>query len=96
MSVDYARRARVVLGPDGSAISVADLPTLTRRWVVRQKAIVVAAVRGGLLSMEEACERYALTLEEYLSWQTAVDRHGLAGLRTTKAQRYRGTGPDSI
>jgi len=51
--------------------------------------MVVAAVRGGLLSMEEACERYALTLEEYLSWQSAVDRYGLKGLRTTKTQEYR-------
>jgi hypothetical protein len=46
--------------------------------------------------MEEACERYALTLEEYLSWQTAVDRHGLAGLRTTKVQKYRGTDSEAI
>ncbi len=39
--------------------------------------------------MEEACERYALTLEEYLSWQAAVDQFGMAGLRTTKVQEYR-------
>jgi hypothetical protein len=57
---------------------------------VRQKAIVVAAVKGGLLSIDEASGRYALTVEEYLSWQDAVERHGLAGLRTTKIQRYRG------
>jgi hypothetical protein len=39
--------------------------------------------------MEEACARYGLTVEEYLSWQAAVDGHGLAGLRTTKIQDYR-------
>jgi hypothetical protein len=50
---------------------------------------VVAAVRGGLLSLEEACERYVLTVEEYLGWQRSIDRHGLAGLRTTKIQKYR-------
>ncbi len=41
--------------------------------------------------MEEACARYGLTVEEYLSWQTAVDGHGLAGLRTTRIQQYRGS-----
>ncbi len=56
--------------------------------MIRRKAIVVAAVKGGLLSVEEACGRYSLTIEEYLSWQAAVDRHGLAGLRTTKIQKY--------
>jgi hypothetical protein len=46
-------------------------------------------VRGGLLSLEEACQRYALTVEEYLSWQASIDEHGLAGLRTTRIQQYR-------
>jgi hypothetical protein len=50
----------------------------------------VAAVRGGLLTLEEACERYTLTLDEFVSWQMALDRHGLAGLRITKIQKYRG------
>ena len=44
------------------------------------------AVRGGLLSFDEACERYALTSEEFLSWQHAFDKHGLPGLRTTMQQ----------
>jgi hypothetical protein len=57
--------------------------------VIRRKAIVVAAVRGGLLCIEQACERYNLTLVEYLSWQRAVDRFGLAGLRATRVQHYR-------
>jgi hypothetical protein len=68
----------------------ADLPpTGTTRWVPRRKAQVVAAVRGGVLSLDEARERYALTVEEYLSWQRAIDKFGLAGLRATHAQEYR-------
>ena len=59
------------------------------RWVIRRKAEVVAAVRGGLLSLEEACSRYTLTVEEFLAWQYSIDRHGLAGLRTTRIQQYR-------
>jgi hypothetical protein len=83
-------RVKYVIGPDGSPLTIADLPpTSTRRWVIRRKAEVVAAVRGGLLSLEEACERYRLTVEEFLSWQMSIDRHGLAGLRTTRIQHYR-------
>jgi hypothetical protein len=84
-------RVSYVIGPDGSPLTIADLPPPgTRRWVIRRKAEVVAAVRGGLLSLEEACSRYTLTVEEYLSWQRSIDRHGLAGLRTTRIQQYRG------
>lgn len=83
-------RAKYVIGPDGSPLTIADLPpTTTRRWVIRRKAEVVAAVRGGLLSLEEACKRYTLTVEEFLSWQQSIDEHGLAGLRTTRIQHYR-------
>jgi hypothetical protein len=83
-------RVSYVIGPDGSPLTIADLPPPgTRRWVIRRKAEVVAAGRGGLLSLEEACNRYTLTVEEYLSWQRSIDRHGLAGLRTTRIQQYR-------
>jgi len=70
--------------------SIEDLPPPgTRRWVIRRKAEVVAGVRAGLISIEEACQRYSLSVEEFLSWQRAIDRHGLRGLRTTRIQDYR-------
>ena len=79
-----------VIGPDGRHLTLADLPPPgIQRWVTRRKAEVVAAVRGGLLSLEEACTRYTLTVEEFLAWQYSIDRHGLAGLRTTRIQQYR-------
>jgi Protein of unknown function (DUF1153) len=82
--------ARYVIGPDGSPLTIADLPPKdTKRWVIRRKAEVVAAVRGGLLSLEEACERYKLTVDEFLSWQRSIDRHGLPGLRATSIQDHR-------
>jgi hypothetical protein len=28
-------------------------------------------------------------VEEFLSWQRSIDRHGLAGLRATRIQDYR-------
>ncbi|ECI7719586.1 DUF1153 domain-containing protein, partial [Salmonella enterica subsp. enterica] len=72
-------RVKYVIGPDGSPLTIADLPpTNTRRWVIRRKAEVVAAVRGGLLSLDEACQRYKLTTEEFLSWQASIDEYGLA------------------
>ncbi|MDR3408916.1 DUF1153 domain-containing protein [Methylovirgula ligni] len=83
-------RVKYVIGPDGSPLTVADLPPVTtKRWVIRRKAEVVAAVRGGLISLEEACNRYTLTVDEFLSWQMSIDQYGLAGLRTTRIQQYR-------
>jgi len=79
-----------VIGPDGTPLTLKDLPPpSTKRWVIRRKAEVVAAVRGGLLTLEEACERYTLTVEEFLSWQKAIDQFGLPGLRATRVQQYR-------
>ena len=90
----YRARVKYVMGPDGSPLTIADLPSAdTKRWVIRRKAEVVAAVRGGLLSLDEACERYKLTVDEFLSWQRSIDQHGLAGLRATRLQRYRGKSP---
>lgn len=90
MSERIRPRVKYVIGPDGSPLTIADLPPEgTKRWVIRRKAEVVAAVRGGLLSLEEACQRYTLTVEEFLSWQSSIDEHGLAGLRTTHIQKYR-------
>lgn len=83
-------RVSYVIGPDGSPLTIADLPPPnTKRWVIRRKAEVVAAVRGGLISLEEACKRYTLTVEEFLSWQQSIEKHGLAGLRATRVQQYR-------
>ena len=84
------RGERYVIGPTGSPLTLDDLPPAnTGRWVIRRKAEVVAAVRGGLLSAEDACERYGLTAEEFEGWQHAIERHGMAGLRTTRIQQYR-------
>ena len=79
-----------VVGPDGRTLTLADLPKRnTTRWVTRRKAEVVAAVQGGLLSLEEACDRYRLSVEEFLSWQHAIARYGLNGLRATHVQEHR-------
>lgn len=83
-------RGRYVIGPDGGPLTLADLPASdTKRWVARRKAQVVAAVRGGLLSLDEACTRYRLSMDEFLSWQRTIEKHGLPGLRVTHLREYR-------
>ena len=78
-------RVRYVIGPDGSPLTINNLPPPgIERWVIRRKAEVVAAVRGGLLSLDEACARYGLSVEEFLSWQMSIERGGFSALRTTR------------
>lgn len=89
MAHSYDKTATVV-GPAGESLTRDTLPSPdTKRWVARRKAQVVAGVRGGLISIEEACRCYNLTIEEFLSWQRTIDRHGLLGLRATRLQEYR-------
>jgi hypothetical protein len=64
-------------------------PADTKRWVPRRKAAVVAAVRSGAISLEEACRLYHLSEEEFRGWDQGFEVHGVAGLRTTRVQIYR-------
>ena len=90
------KRPNYVIGPNGDVITLVDLPSaLTTRWVIRRKAEVVLAVNKGLITLEEACRRYRLTVEEFQSWQTAIERHGLLALRTTTLQHFRQGEPNT-
>src|ERR1700758_4714973 len=85
--------------PDGDSAPGAHLTEQlphpnTKRWVVRRKAAVIAAVRSGGITVEEACRVYQLSEEEFRSWDRAFERQGLAGLRATRIQRYRRSGPE--
>jgi uncharacterized protein DUF1153 len=78
--------------PADLAGAILDLPSPdTKRWVVRRKAVVVHAVRSGRITLQEACRRYRLSVEEFLAWQRAIERHGIPGLRVTRLQIYRDT-----
>lgn len=92
MNEGMRMKGAVTGGRSGLAVPVTldDLPPPdTKRWVVRRKAAVVAAVRSGLISLEDACSRYTLSVEEFLSWERAIEKHGLRGLRVTRLQDYR-------
>ncbi|WP_340315697.1 CtrA inhibitor SciP [Rhizorhabdus argentea] len=83
-------RPHQVIGPLGEPLTLDSLPPAgTTRWVVRRKAEVVAAVNGGLLTADEVCDRYNLSVEEFAAWQRAVDRSGMPGLRVTRIQHYK-------
>jgi hypothetical protein len=46
---------------------MAELPSPdVKRWTLRRKAAVVAAVAVGALTQEEACRRYQLSEEEFV------------------------------
>ena len=70
---------------------VPDLPSPTQRWTVARKTTVIRAVRGGWVPIEEICELYSISVDEFLAWERDVDRYGVPGLRTTRLQIYRDT-----
>lgn len=90
----HSRSKEQVIGPMGKKMSLEDMPPpTTKRWVIRRKAEVVAGVRGGLLTLDEACRRYNLSVDEFRSWQRLLESHGVQGLRTTKIKKYRHDNP---
>ena len=67
-----------------------ELPALnTRRWTIRRKAALLQALRSGALTLDQARDRYALSVEEIRAWERDLERHGLYGLRATRVQIYR-------
>src|SRR5271169_1231691 len=67
-----------------------DLPPAdTVRWSPQRKASVVNGVCNGAISLDEACQRYQLSADEFLAWQRAVEGHGIGALRVTRLQYYR-------
>jgi transposase-like protein len=73
-----------------SQITKRDLPPVdTKRWVASRKAAVVAAIRQNVITEEEACRRYGLSMEELDSWRSALDEYGVGALRATRLQLYR-------
>jgi hypothetical protein len=81
---------RAITLPNGTSLTRADLPPPeTRRWVASRKAMVVKAVAFGLIPLSEALDMYGLSEEEFVSWKTAIQKHGERALKTTALQKYR-------
>jgi transposase-like protein len=75
--------------PQAESIAVDLPPPETKRWIPRRKAAIVNAVHSGVVSLEEVCRRYDLSGEEFITWQRAIENHGIPGLRVTRLQIYR-------
>ncbi len=89
MEYSNSRPARIV-GPMREILTRDTLPPAnTSRWVASRKAQVVAAVESGLMTIDEVMRRYRLSLEEFYSWQRAMDRAGVPGLRVAWSQEDR-------
>lgn len=75
---------------DGTPVTPANLPPpRPARWTPRRKAMVVAAVQAGILDMDAACERYEMSVEEFLAWHAAVRDSGLVKLSVSHGQAKR-------
>jgi Protein of unknown function (DUF1153) len=84
------------LGGEIASSAIELPPPDTKRWVTRRKAVIVNAVRTGVISLEEVCRRYELSVEEFLAWQRAINTHGVPGLRVTRLQIYRDNPPSRV
>lgn len=76
-----SRPVRIVASQAALPPPVSLPPRDTTRWVASRKALVVAAVERGQISIEEAMARYCLSLEEFTAWQRALTRGGVKALR---------------
>ncbi len=83
-------RPSYIISPDGHCLTEDELPPAgSKHWNGYQKAQVVAAVEGGLISQYEARCRYALSMEEYLTWKVILQQFGIDGLQASRAQAVR-------
>ncbi len=89
MFVKKTDAPRTVTLPDGTILTIADLPKPSTRWVASRKATVVNAVKYGLISRDEALRGYEISTEEFDAWVEAINQHGNAALKVTHLQSYR-------
>jgi hypothetical protein len=72
------------------------LPPRPTRWVPQRKAEIVDALRGGFITLEEACAHYDLSEEECVSWQRRLERVGFPGLLVKNTQKSRHKNLDMV
>lgn len=80
----------VVRDLQGNIIAPYNLPPPnTVHWTANRKAIVVRAVRGNLVPLEEVLDRYHMTEREFLIWEHGLKDDGSTGLKVTHYQKRR-------
>ena len=45
-----------------------------KRWTAKHKRAVVEAIHYGYLTLPEACQRYALSVEEFRNWERTFEK----------------------
>ncbi len=71
-------------------MTVNNLPSAnTIRWTIWRKTEVVAAVHNGDIGLDEACERYSMSVEEFRNWEQLIDKRGFQGSQIIQLQDYR-------
>ena len=78
------------VGPHHERVTIRPLPPADTYWRSHQKAQVVAAVQAGIITLDEVCERYAMSPEEFHGWERALNAEGLRGLRTDRVGQAAG------
>lgn len=70
-------------------MSLDDLAPPTGRWTARRKEAVVTALRQATVTRDQVIAQLGVGDEELTGWQARLNRHGQAGLKTTKLQGFR-------
>lgn len=92
--MDQPKKFQVARDLQGNVITLPDLPAPdTVRWVANRKYIVIKAIEVGLITREEALERYKMQGSELDLWEAEFKEYGARGLKTTHFQRRRGKSP---
>lgn len=90
------RTGTIVRLPDGCILTTASLPPPDTRWIASRKNLVVEAVIHGVITVEMAAKRYALSRAELNEWirQRLFEQGGPRALRATVRRPRRATAED--
>jgi hypothetical protein len=75
-----------VLDHRGERITPGNLPAPNARWTPHRKQAVVLAVRGGLVTLDWARERYGLSAAEFEEWERLLAPADGSYLRTAAGE----------
>ena len=79
------KKRKVARDLRGNVIAPYDLPPAHGvRWTPLRKVDLIAAILGGVITLDEAKVRYALTTEELSEWRRGLAAGGVRGLKATK------------
>jgi len=72
----------------GGLLTVHDLPKAgeRKRWTALYKAIIAKAIKHGVMSPEEACDRYCMAATELKRWIELLETQGVRGLSANNIQ----------